>query len=274
MLPLSAGLSLGDLVAVAFLAAAKQKIRPVDARYRFGPAEFLPAQRSLFIDGQPVALGGRAFDLLDLLVRHADRVVSKEEIFEAVWPGLAVQPNNLQVHVWTLRRILGASAIVTVARRGYRLMLPVQVERRASRPSAADGTPQVLERLRSCRVLTLTGATLRARRALAHASAQAFRGAGGPWLLEPEACVAGGPALSRVLQELSAGGLVVLHDAHRVQQLPRLCKQLLASHPAVRLLLTAPAPLQLPGEHTLLVEGSQEQALPQDSMRWLSRSGG
>lgn len=245
----------------------------MEARYRFGTAEFLPAQRLLFIDGRPVGLGGRAFDLLAVLVRHADRVVSKEEIFEAVWPGLAVQPNNLQVHVWTLRRLLGASAIATVARRGYRLMLAVDVDRGPGRPPPEGSAKLLLERLRSCRVLTLTGASSEARRAAAHAAAQSFQPSPGPWLLEPETCVPAGPALSRVLLEVSGdGGLVVLHDAHRVRQLPPCAARLLSSHPAARLLLTAPAALQLPGEHTWSVEDGMAPAGQAGTLRWLNRA--
>jgi DNA-binding winged helix-turn-helix (wHTH) protein len=73
----------------------------------------------------PVRLGGRARDLLRLLVDHAGDVVSKSEIMDAVWPGQAVEENNLTVQMSTLRRILDAgraegSFIETVPGRGYR----------------------------------------------------------------------------------------------------------------------------------------------------------
>jgi predicted ATPase/DNA-binding winged helix-turn-helix (wHTH) protein len=88
-----------------------------------GRVRLLPAKRQLFVDGEPVALGARAFDLLLALVERADRVVSKHELLEAVWPGLVVEENNLQVQVSALRKVLGANAIATVPGRGYRLAL-------------------------------------------------------------------------------------------------------------------------------------------------------
>ena len=92
----------------------------------FGRSEFDPAARQLLIDGTQTVIGGRAFDLLQALIERRDRVVSKDELYEIVWPGLAVEPNNLQVQVWTLRKLFGAAVIATVPRRGYRFMAPVQ----------------------------------------------------------------------------------------------------------------------------------------------------
>lgn len=93
---------------------------------RFGPWRLLPAERQLLRDGQPVPLGGRAFDLLVLLVQRSGQVVAKDEIHERVWAGLVVEDNNLQVQVSTLRKLLGHEAIVTVAGRGYSFVLPLQ----------------------------------------------------------------------------------------------------------------------------------------------------
>lgn len=63
--------------------------------------------RQVLIDGQPVRLGARAFDLLLVLIEQRDRVVSKNELLETVWPGLVIEENNLQVHVSSLRKLLG-----------------------------------------------------------------------------------------------------------------------------------------------------------------------
>jgi len=87
---------------------------------RFGRFELRPAQRLLLRDGAPCRIGGRAFDVLLVLLRHRHRTVTHQELLEAVWPNLAVEPNNLQVQVCTLRKLLGQQAILTVARRGYR----------------------------------------------------------------------------------------------------------------------------------------------------------
>lgn len=84
--------------------------------------------RQLRIDGQPVSLGARAFDLLLALVEHRDRVVSKHELLDLVWPGLVVEENNLQVQVSSLRKLLGPQAIATIPGRGYRFTLTPDAE--------------------------------------------------------------------------------------------------------------------------------------------------
>ncbi|MGZ5732760.1 MAG: winged helix-turn-helix domain-containing protein, partial [Caldimonas sp.] len=85
----------------------------------FGRFEILTTERRLRVDGQPVALGSRAFDLLAALVARRDRVVPKDELIDVVWPGLVVEDNNLQVQISALRKVLGAQAIATVPGRGY-----------------------------------------------------------------------------------------------------------------------------------------------------------
>ena len=97
--------------------------RPPD--YRFGRCELQPAAQRLLVDGEPVAVGPRAFDLLVALVERAGQLVSKTELLDRVWPGLVVEENNLQVQVSALRKILGPEAIATVPGRGYRFTLPL-----------------------------------------------------------------------------------------------------------------------------------------------------
>lgn len=82
--------------------------------------EIRPALRQLWVAGAVSPLGARAFDLLMLLERERERVVSKEEILAKVWPGLVVEENNLSVQISALRRALGAGVITTVTGRGYR----------------------------------------------------------------------------------------------------------------------------------------------------------
>lgn len=93
--------------------------------YRFDRFELLEHRRELRADGQPLHLGARAFDLLLVLLAHADRVVTKAELLDRVWPGTVVEENNLQVQISSLRRLLGDRSIATIARRGYRFTLPV-----------------------------------------------------------------------------------------------------------------------------------------------------
>ena len=77
-------------------------------------------ERQLLADGNPVTLGARAFDVLCALVERAGVLVSKTQLFDLVWPGLIVEENNLQVHISTLRKLLGPELIATVPGRGYR----------------------------------------------------------------------------------------------------------------------------------------------------------
>ena len=100
---------------------------PPPARaFRFDRFELRPAARLLLADGAPVKLGGRAFDTLVALVERRDRVVSKHELMDAVWPKLVVEENNLQAQVMALRKVMGPLAIATVPGRGYRIALPVE----------------------------------------------------------------------------------------------------------------------------------------------------
>ncbi len=93
------------------------------AAYRFGSFEVQPNQRRLLVDGHPVALGPRAFDVLLALAERAGQLVTKNELLDLVWPGLVVEENNLQVQISTLRKLLGPHAIATIPGRGYQWAL-------------------------------------------------------------------------------------------------------------------------------------------------------
>ncbi|TWO68242.1 tetratricopeptide repeat protein [Caenimonas sedimenti] len=98
-------------------------------------------ERQLLADGRPVSLGARAFDVLAALVARAGELVSKSELFDLVWPGLVVEENNLQVHISTLRKRLGAELIATIPGRGYRFTARVTPRGDlAAAPPAAQAT--------------------------------------------------------------------------------------------------------------------------------------
>ena len=80
----------------------------------FGPLRLNRQNRSLTRDGVAVPLGGRAFDTLAVLASAPSATVGKEALLDAVWPGLTVAENNLQVQVSALRKALGDGWIVTV----------------------------------------------------------------------------------------------------------------------------------------------------------------
>lgn len=94
--------------------------------YHFDRFEVRPAERLLLVNRVPAVVGARAFDLLLCLLAHRDRVISKAEIIDLVWPGVVVEENNLSVQVSVLRKLLGIHAISTVAGRGYRFSLDVR----------------------------------------------------------------------------------------------------------------------------------------------------
>lgn len=97
----------------------------MDAVLLAGGFEVRPAERRVLANGQPVALGARAFDLLLALIEQRERVVGKDELLARVWPGVVVEENNLTVQISSLRKVLGNAAITTVAGRGYRFTLPL-----------------------------------------------------------------------------------------------------------------------------------------------------
>ncbi len=94
-------------------------------QFRF--ADFiLDRRKRVLLRGRDIVpLGARAFDLLEVLHIHRDRVVPRDEIMQAVWPDTVVGDNNLNVQVSNLRRLLGADAIVTVPGRGLHFALEV-----------------------------------------------------------------------------------------------------------------------------------------------------
>src|SRR5687768_13511117 len=98
--------------------------------YEFGPFRLEPGERRLFRERDPVAIAPKAFDLLVILVEHADRLLKKEELMERLWPGVFVEEVNLAQNISAIRRVLGGeerdSYIQTVAGGGYRFVAPVR----------------------------------------------------------------------------------------------------------------------------------------------------
>ncbi|MEO7243777.1 MAG: winged helix-turn-helix domain-containing protein, partial [Rubrivivax sp.] len=94
---------------------------PPRTAVRFGSFELQPG-RQLLRDGAVIPVGRIVLDLLGALVRARGELVTKDELFEAAWPGLVVVENALHQHMRALRNALGehSDLIVTVARRGYR----------------------------------------------------------------------------------------------------------------------------------------------------------
>jgi len=118
--------------------------------YRFGTSELRPAERQLLIDDAPAALGAKAFDLLLALIQRRERVVDKAELFDAVWPGLVVEENNLHVQISSLRKLLGPSAITTVHGRGFRFVAALESDAATTAGSGGETKhPNNLPQLRT-----------------------------------------------------------------------------------------------------------------------------
>ncbi len=82
-----------------------------DALLRFGPYAFHLRQRLVLEGERPLRMGGRALDILQVLLEHAGSVVSKDELIARVWPTSVVEEINLRVHIAALRRALGGPSI-------------------------------------------------------------------------------------------------------------------------------------------------------------------
>jgi predicted ATPase len=109
---------------------------------RFEGWELRPIERVLLVHGEPVPIGGRAFDVLFALAQRQGHVVGKSELLDAAWPGLVVEENNISVQIAALRKLLGARAISTVAGLGYRLSaVPVADHAMPRAPAAAALSP-------------------------------------------------------------------------------------------------------------------------------------
>ena len=131
-----------------------------------------PVARTLAApDGNDIALNGRAFDVLSYLIEHRPRVIGKDELLSAAWPGRVVEENNLGQAISSLRRALGTDAndhrfIRTVPGRGYSFVAKVEEQRRTTdaQTSVADARPSWRKRharriaLASVLVLALSGA--------------------------------------------------------------------------------------------------------------------
>jgi DNA-binding winged helix-turn-helix (wHTH) protein/Flp pilus assembly protein TadD len=104
---------------------------PTVASYRFGPFVLDGGSYRLLRDGQTVPLSPKIIDLLLYLAARPSALVSKEELFKALWPDVAVTDNALTQAVSELRQALGDDPaspqyVQTVARRGYRFIAPVE----------------------------------------------------------------------------------------------------------------------------------------------------
>src|SRR3984885_13563481 len=94
--------------------------------YEFGPFRVDPGRETLRKAGVAVPLTPKTFQILLVLVRHGQEIVTKDDLMKSVWPDTFVEEANLSRNIFMLRKALGETAqdhryIVTIPGRGYRL---------------------------------------------------------------------------------------------------------------------------------------------------------
>src|SRR6266702_4564884 len=100
--------------------------------YRFGQFALDVRKRTVSRADSPVSLTPKAFDVLLFLVQNPNRLVTKEELLQAVWGDTFVEDGNLTQYISHLRKALGDNSedtrlIVTIARKGYQFTADVTV---------------------------------------------------------------------------------------------------------------------------------------------------
>lgn len=106
---------------------------PIGAVIQIGDFQLELDANLLHKDGNPMPLGERAINVLKSLAKRPQQPVPREILMEEAWVNrtghrLIVEPGNLQVQIFNLRRVLGKDAIQTVLHSGYALVLPVSAQ--------------------------------------------------------------------------------------------------------------------------------------------------
>ena len=132
-----------------------RKSSPADGYlYRFDQFALDSRKRTLSRAGSPVSLTPKAFDVLLFLVQNPQRLVTKEELLQAVWGDTFVEEGNLTQYISHLRKALGdnsedARLIVTIARKGYQFTAQVTVAEAADAAKQAGAQVSTAESLRT-----------------------------------------------------------------------------------------------------------------------------
>jgi DNA-binding winged helix-turn-helix (wHTH) protein len=108
----------------------------------FGPFRLDVGEQQLWKGGEELKLRRKPFAILRFLSANPRRLVTQEEVVEAVWGKIAMSESLLRTHVSEVRRVLGEGAIETVVGRGYRFLLGVEAEKpAANQPKRRDALP-------------------------------------------------------------------------------------------------------------------------------------
>jgi predicted ATPase len=247
----------------------------------FGSFRFIPKKRLILKSGKPVRVGGRAFDILSVLLDSPGVVVSKDELIARVWPDMAVCEANLTVHMTHLRRALATHEaadrmIVNVPGRGYLLTANVESSTLQSNVPApiadligrASELDTLLQLLSKHRLVTIVGEGGTGKTSMALAIGQHamklhgvqfvdLTSANHPALLPAALGKAlgledlGGHTIEGICSALSgAQQLIVLDNCeHVIDSAAAAAIAILRSCPGVRISATSREPLRAAGEH-------------------------
>jgi len=245
----------------------------------FGPLMIDSRQRQLLVDGKPVEVGNRSFDIAVLLVRAGGAIITKDEIMRRVWPGTTVEENSIQVAVSALRKALRphGGIVRAVSGKGYRLVALPTPRSRTNLPAATFeliGREGVLEELAGLisnnRIVTLTGTGGMGKTCLGVEAArqQIANFSDGVWIaelasvmdpgavshavasaLEPEIPDSFAQA-SRIAALIGTRKLLLVLDncEHVIDAVAELVFTLVRANPNLRIIATTREPLRTEGE--------------------------
>src|SRR5437762_8313949 len=111
----------------------------------FPPFRLDPVNQCLWREGERISLAPKTFAVLRYLVENPGRLVTQDELLEAVWPGTYVQPEILRKYILDIRKALGDPIksplfIETLPKRGYQFIAAVKRETSARLDSAVPVT--------------------------------------------------------------------------------------------------------------------------------------
>jgi predicted ATPase/DNA-binding winged helix-turn-helix (wHTH) protein len=255
----------------------------------FGPFCFLAKERLLLQTGKPIPIGGRAIEILAVLLERPGIIISKQELISRVWPNTTIGEANLTVQIAALRRVLAAHGttdryIVNVPGRGY--MFAAGLETRTARPGLPAAATQLIGRagtldaladlISQNRLVTIVGEGGVGKTAVALAfgeskvtgfeqrvhfldltslrdAGQLLKALAGTFMIE----AGQEDAMGYICSKLSDSRLLLVLDncEHIVNVTAATAQAILRSCPGVHILATSREPLRVEGEHVYRLRG-------------------